>query len=58
MWSSRAPLRSETSGSLQLVLGPKDSFNSRAVVHGAAGEDFVATEETLCHLIPRDLLLA
>ena len=45
------------SGSLQLVLGPKDSFNSRAVVHGAAGEDFVATEETLCHLIPRDLLL-
>jgi len=45
------------SGSLQLVLGPKDSFDSRAVVHGAAGEDFVATEETLCHLIPRDLLL-
>lgn len=45
------------SDSLQLVLGPKDSFDSRAVVHGAAGEDFVASEETLCHLVPRDLLL-
>ena len=33
------------------VLGPKDSFDSRALVHGAAGEDFVAAEETLCHLL-------
>jgi CBS domain-containing protein len=44
-------------GGLQLVLGPKDSFDSRAVVHGAAGEDFVAAEETLCFLVPRNLLL-
>jgi CBS domain-containing protein len=36
------------------VLGPKDSFDSRALVHGAAGDDFVAAEETLCHLIPKD----
>ena len=43
--------------SLQAVLGPKDSFDSRAVVHGAAGEDFVAAQETLCYLIPRDLIL-
>ncbi|HEX2136268.1 MAG TPA: DUF294 nucleotidyltransferase-like domain-containing protein [Microvirga sp.] len=43
--------------SLQGVLGPKDSFDSRAVVHGAAGEDYVAAEETLCYLVPRDLLL-
>jgi len=42
---------------LQAVLGPKDSFDSRAVVHGAAGEDFIAAEETLCYLIPRKLVL-
>jgi CBS domain-containing protein len=39
------------------VLGPKDSFDSRALVHGAAGENFVAAEETLCHLIPRHIVL-
>jgi len=39
------------------VLGPKDSFDSRALVHGGAGEDFVAIEETLCHLIPRRIVL-
>src|SRR3712207_956636 len=43
--------------SLHAVLGPKDSFDSRAVVHGAAGEDFVAAEETLCYLIPSNLVL-
>ena len=37
---------------LLAVLGPKDSFDSRAVVHGAAGEDFVAVEETLCYPDP------
>jgi CBS domain-containing protein len=26
-------------------------------VHGAAGEDYVAAEETLCHLIPRHIVL-
>jgi CBS domain-containing protein len=41
---------------LAAVLGPKDSFDSRALVHGAAGEDFRAAEETLCHLIPRELV--
>lgn len=39
------------------VLGPKDSFDSRSLVHGAAGEDFVAAEETLCHLIPRRVVV-
>jgi CBS domain-containing protein len=34
-------------GALNAVLGPKDSFDSRALVHGAAGEDFTAAEETL-----------
>ena len=44
--------------SVQLVLGPKDSFDSRALVHGAAGENFVAGEETFCFLIPRDVVLS
>lgn len=42
--------------SVQAVLSAKDSFDSRAVVHGAAGEDFIAVEETLCYLVPRELL--
>src|SRR5215204_5740960 len=41
---------------LQAVLGPKDSFDARAVVHGAAGETFLAAEETLCHRIPRPVV--
>lgn len=44
-------------GTLNAVLGPKDAFDSRALVHGAAGEDFIAAEETLCYLIPRSLVL-
>jgi len=43
---------------LQGMLGPRDSFDSRALVHGAAGEDFVAAEETLCFLVPRATVLA
>jgi len=43
---------------IQSVLGHKDSFDSRAVVHGAAGENFVAAEEVLCFLVPRDLVLS
>jgi CBS domain-containing protein len=38
-------------------LGPKDTFDARAVVHGAAGSSFVAAEETLCYLVPRALVL-
>lgn len=41
---------------LQGVLGPRDSFDSRALVHGAAGEDFRAAEETLCFLLPGALV--
>ena len=43
-------------GTLNAVLGPKDSFDSRALVHGAAGEDFIAAEETLCYLIPGNVV--
>src|SRR5215207_632688 len=41
---------------LQAMLGPKDSFDSRALVQGAAGENFIAAEETLCHLIPQPIV--
>jgi CBS domain-containing protein len=44
-------------GTLNAVLGPKDSFDSRALVHGAAGEDFTAAEETLCFLAPKPVVL-
>jgi CBS domain-containing protein len=37
--------------------GPGDCFDSRALVQGAAVHAFVAREETLCNLAPRDLML-
>jgi CBS domain-containing protein len=37
--------------------GPGDAFDSRALVQGEASHDFVAREETLCNLAPRDLTL-
>jgi CBS domain-containing protein len=40
------------------LLSPKDSFDARAVVHGAAGSRFIAAEETLCYLVPRLTILA
>jgi CBS domain-containing protein len=42
---------------VEAVLGPKDSFDARAVVHGAAGERFIAAEETLCYLAPKPTIL-
>jgi CBS domain-containing protein len=44
-------------GHVLAVLGPKELFGSRAAVHGAAGARYVAAEETLTYLVPRDLLL-
>jgi CBS domain-containing protein len=43
---------------VEAVLGPKDSFDARAVVHGAAGNRFIAAEETLCYLVPRATVLS
>ncbi|VFU16451.1 putative nucleotidyltransferase substrate binding domain-containing protein [Methylocella tundrae] len=34
------------------LLGPKDSFDSRALVQGRASHEFLAREETLCYLLP------
>jgi signal-transduction protein with cAMP-binding, CBS, and nucleotidyltransferase domain len=42
---------------VEATLGPKDSFDARALVHGTGGTDFVAVEETLCYLVPKDLIL-
>ena len=53
----RGQWRCGRTATFSTVLGPKDSFDSRALVHGAAGEDFVAAEETLCHLIPRHIIV-
>jgi CBS domain-containing protein len=39
------------------LLGPKDSFDSRAIVQGASAHAFRAREETLAYLIPKDLTL-
>jgi CBS domain-containing protein len=39
------------------LLGPKDSFDSRAIVQGASAHSFVARGETLVYLIPKDLVL-
>lgn len=44
-------------GELLGLLGPKDFFDSRALVQGAGISDFVAREETLCSLAPRDQIL-
>ncbi len=41
----------------EALLGPKDTFDSEAVVHGSAGASFAAVEETLCYLLPRVLIL-
>jgi CBS domain-containing protein len=37
--------------------GPGDCFDSRALVQGGGANAFVAREETLCNLAPRDLIL-
>ncbi|KPL52845.1 hypothetical protein ABB55_11990 [Prosthecomicrobium hirschii] len=47
----------DAAGDVTAVLGPKDSFDARAVVHGAADSRFVAAAETLAYLIPRETVL-
>ena len=43
--------------SLLALLGPKDTFDSRALVHDKSKHGFVARDETLCYVIPRKLAL-
>jgi CBS domain-containing protein len=42
---------------LVALRGPGDTFDSRALVQGQASNAFVAREETLCNLLPRDVTL-
>ncbi len=44
-------------GELMGLLGPRDFFDSRALVQGAGVSAFIAREETLCSLAPRADLL-
>lgn len=39
------------------ILRVKDAFDARSVVQGSAGASFVAAEETLCYLIPKEVIL-
>jgi CBS domain-containing protein len=41
---------------VESILRSKDTFDARALVHGAAGTSFVASEETLCYMIPKDII--
>ncbi|MBH5387735.1 putative nucleotidyltransferase substrate binding domain-containing protein [Bradyrhizobium diversitatis] len=42
---------------LLALLGPKDTFDSRALVHDHNGHRFIARDETLCYVIPRRVAL-
>ena len=42
---------------LLALLGPKDTFDSRALVHDHNGHQFLARDETLCYVIPRKVAL-
>jgi len=42
---------------LVALRGPGDMFDSRALVQGKSSNAFVAREETLCNLMPRDVTL-
>lgn len=42
---------------VESILKANDTFDARALVHGAAGTSFVAAEETLCYLLPKDIIL-
>ena len=42
---------------LVALRGPGDTFDTRALVQGRGSNAFVAREETLCNLLPRDVTL-
>ncbi len=42
---------------LVALRGPGDTFDTRALVQGRGANAFIAREETLCNLLPRDLTL-
>ena len=48
----------DAEGELAAMLGPGDSFDSRALMQGSGARTFVSREETLCYLAPRELVLS
>src|SRR5208337_2390044 len=42
---------------LVALRGPGDTFDTRAIVQGRGSNAFVAREETLCNVLPRDITL-
>jgi CBS domain-containing protein len=42
---------------LLALFGPKDTFDSRALVHYQGGHRFLARDETLCYVIPKKIAL-
>jgi len=42
---------------LLALLGPTDTFDSRALVHDYNGHEFLARDETLCYIIPKTVAL-
>jgi CBS domain-containing protein len=40
------------------IHGPKDSFDSKAVIEGRARADFVVQEEAICYVLPRGVVRA
>lgn len=42
---------------LEALLGPKDVFDTQALIQGDSSQGFFAREETLCYLLPRKMVL-
>jgi CBS domain-containing protein len=40
------------------VYGPDDAFDTRALIGESSGLDFVVTEESLCYLLPQELMVS
>ena len=53
--SSRARVEERDHDEVVALRGPGDAFDSRALVQGSGSNAFVAREETLCNLLPRDV---
>ena len=53
----KGTIEERDSNDLLALLGPKDSFDSRALIHGKGGHAFLAREETLCYVAPKATIL-
>src|SRR4051812_10873271 len=54
----KGTIEEQDDGGLLALLGPKDSFDTRALVHGKSGHAFRAREETLCYVVPKAAILS